>query len=304
MHLPRPAGTLAFLVAWLTPWRLAYRIRAAHSGLKFFVHYRDTIGRHIAKYGSHEPLLTKWLSDYLGAAPPGIVVDVGANIGWHALHAAQHRNVEAVVAFEPDPFNAWLLDRSLSANGVGKVIVNACAVGAQAGSARLFRYKSSNFGRHSVVVDHGYGFRTVPVTDLDSALGNLGFGDRPVAVIKIDVEGYEPAVVAGARRTLARTEAVVVEYSPDLSRAGGLSTDDLLARLHHAGFTPFALCSDGGTIRLNFNDLRGFVGTLDVIFARTDRWTPDVARAMKERHRGTRTLIDVAEQNSRIVTSP
>jgi FkbM family methyltransferase len=295
---------LAFLMAWLTPWRSAYRIRAAHSGLKFFVHRRDTIGRHIAKYGSHEPLLTKWLADYLGAAPPGIVVDVGANVGWHALHAAQYRNVEAVVAFEPDPFNAWLLDRNLSANGIGKVIVNACAVGAQAGSARLFRYKSSNLGRHSIVADHGYGYRTVPVTDLDSALSDLGFGDRPVVVIKIDVEGYEPAVIAGARRTLARTEAVVVEFSPGLSRAGGLSTDDLLTRLHHAGFTPFALRSDGGTIRLNLNDLRGFLGTLDVIWTRTDRWTPAVARAMKERDRGALTLNAVAEQNSQIVKAP
>ena len=51
------------------------------------MHYRDTIGRHIAKYGTHEPLVTRWLSDYLAAAKPGIAIDVGANLGWHAVHS-------------------------------------------------------------------------------------------------------------------------------------------------------------------------------------------------------------------------
>ena len=126
--MPRPLGTLAFVLAWFIPWRPAFGVRAGASNLTFYVHHRDTIGRHIAKYGSHEPLLTRWLSDYLATARPGIFVDVGANLGWHALHAAQHQTVAAVVAFEPDPFNAWLLDRNLSANGIDKVVV-ASAVG-------------------------------------------------------------------------------------------------------------------------------------------------------------------------------
>jgi hypothetical protein len=128
LALPRPVGTLRFLAAWLVPWRPAFRVRAPRSRLVFHVHHRDTIGRHIAKYGTHEPLVTRWIGGYLAGAPPGIVIDVGANLGWHALHAAQHRNVPTVVAFEPDPFNAWLLDRSLSDNGIEKVIVDTRAV--------------------------------------------------------------------------------------------------------------------------------------------------------------------------------
>ena len=81
LKLPRPLGTLAFVAAWFVPWRPAFRIHAAESGLAFFVHHRDTIGRHIAKYGTHEPLVTRWMADYLSAAGRGIVVDVGANLG-------------------------------------------------------------------------------------------------------------------------------------------------------------------------------------------------------------------------------
>ncbi len=300
--LPRPLGTLKFLLAWLTPWSPAFGIRAGRSNLTFFVHYRDAIGRHIAKYGTHEPLLTQWLDDYLNAATTGIVVDVGANVGWHTLHAAQHRNVEAVVAFEPDLFNACLLDRALSKNKIDKVIVNVCAVGAESGVGRLFRYRNSNFGRHTLVTDHGHGSRSVPVVDLDGALADLGFQDRPILVIKIDVEGYEPAVIAGAAKSITRAEAVIVEYSPDMSQAGGLSTEKLLALLTGAGLTPFALLSGGGTARLTPADLQGFKGSLDVIWFREDRATPRVTAAMKVHERGNLTLHEIAERNKRIVT--
>ena len=76
------------------------------------------------------------------------------------------------------------------------------------------------------------------MVDLDSALDALGLGERRVLVLKIDVEGYEPAVIEGAARTLARADAVVLEYSPDLGEGGGLSAgamvDRLVARRPHA----------------------------------------------------------------------
>ena len=114
---------------------------------------------------------------------------------------------ETVVAFEPDPFNAWLLDRNLTANGIENAIVSNAAVGARSGNIRLHRYKSSNYGRHSLLTDYGYGSCMVPIVDLDSALHQLGLADRPVSVLKMDVEGYEPALIAGAMKTLERTGA-------------------------------------------------------------------------------------------------
>jgi len=294
--MPRPLGTLAFLMAWLVPWRPSFGVRAGSTNLVFYVHHRDTIGRHIAKYGTHEPLLTRWLAEYLAAARPGLFVDVGANVGWHALHAAEHHAVEAVVAFEPDPFNAWLLDRNLSANKIDKVIVCPWAVGAKPGIVKLFRYKSSNFGRHSAAVDHGFGSRNVPLADLDSALAGMNLGGRTILALKIDVEGYEPAVIEGASQTLARTDVVITEYSPDLSRAGALSIDNMVMRLQDAGFTPFALRNNGGTVRIEINELGNLDGSIDVIWAKAD-----AVKAMNEKTRGTLTLYEIAEQNKRVV---
>ncbi len=269
-RLPNSAGTLAYVMAWLLPWRSVYRVRAQQSRLAFFVNRSDVIGRHIAKYGWHEPELTAWIGGRLAAAPTGLFIDVGANMGWHALHAAQQPSVEAVVAFEPDAFNAWLLDRNLTENRIEKVIVSACAVGARRGVARLNRYKAANFGRHSLITDHGYGSRTVPLVDLDGALDDLGFGARPVTILKIDVEGYEPAVIAGASRTLALAGVVILEYSPELSCAGSLSADDMVEHLIRSGLAPHRLQADGRLAPIEPDALKSLGGVTDLIWLRED----------------------------------
>ncbi len=268
IRLVRPVGTLFFLLAWLTPWRPAFRARAKQSKLSFFVNRRDIIGRHIAKYGTHEPLLTQWISERLATSARGIFVDVGANLGWYAVHAAKHDAVETVIAFEPDQFNASLLGRNLSLNGIDNVIVRTCAVGARRGSVRLHQYKGSNRGRHSVLADYGHGSQMVPMTDLDTELATLGLADRPILIMKIDVEGYEPEVVAGAKQALARAEVVVVEHSPGLSQAGGLSYEGMLDQLYASGLTPYRLGVDEWTKESPVGR-RPFEGQMDVIWIRT-----------------------------------
>jgi FkbM family methyltransferase len=295
--IPRFGGTLAFLMSWLVPWHPVFRVRSAQSNLGFFVHRRDAIGRHIAKYGTHEPLLTKWLSDYLAAAQPGLFVDVGANLGWHALHAARHDSTEMVVAFEPNAFNAQLLERNRSLNNITNIIIKASAVGAECGQARLRCYKNSNLGRHSIVADHGYESQIVPLVTLDQALIELGLDCRPVAALKIDVEGYEPAVIAGASQTLERTNAVIVEYSPGLSGASGLSSENMVTRLSNAGLIPFALRATGGISHVGIDELLAFKDQLDVIWIRADCAAAEGATIA----RGHGELVELAEANKTVV---
>jgi FkbM family methyltransferase len=295
--IPRFGGTLAFLMSWLIPWHPVFRVRSAQSNLGFFVHRRDAIGRHIAKYGTHEPLLTKWLSDYLNAAQPGLFVDVGANLGWHALHAARHDATEMVVAFEPDPFNAQLLERNRSLNDITNIVIKASAVGAESGQARLHCYKNSNLGRHSIVTDYGYKSQIVPLVTLDQALVELGLDRRAVTALKIDVEGYEPAVIAGASQTLERTNCVIVEYSPELSRASGLSSENMVARLSNAGLIPFVLRATGGMSHVGIDELVAFKGQLDVIWIRAEYAAAEDATIA----RGRGELVELAEANKMVV---
>jgi len=296
MSVARTVRMLAFVLAWLMPWRIA-RTSAVPSRLIFYVYRRDAIGRHIAKYGTHEPLLTRWLANYLKDAPRGLFVDVGANIGWHTLHAAQQRTIELVVAFEPDPLNASLLERNIRVNALTNVIVSACAVGARPGTIRLFRYKGSNFGRHSVLTDYGYGSHSVSAIDLDSALTQLQLERRPIAVLKIDVEGFEPAVIEGASEMLERTNIVILEYSPELSRAGKLNINGMFERLQNFGFTPFALLASGGVARIDIGELNELEGSIDLVWGK-----PNAVTSLDEQVRERVSLRDTAEQNKHVKT--
>lgn len=85
-------------------------------------------------------------------------------------------------------------------------------------------------------------------------------------MLKIDVEGYEPAVIAGATRALARTETVVVEYSPALSRGGGLSVERMLAQLDDAGFSPARLDRRGGIEALDMAAVKALDGVTDLVW--------------------------------------
>jgi FkbM family methyltransferase len=259
--------TLNFFAARALPFRDVFRTYADHSGFRFYVQPRDVIGRHIAKYGAHEPAITGWIDGLLSRAAPGIVVDVGANIGWHAIHAARHPSVNTVVAFEPDSFNAWLLERNLAINAIEKVVVLSAAVGNATGTARLNRYKGSNNGKHSLAVDHGVSSRMVPLTSIDASLAALHLQDQPIALIKIDVEGYEPAVIEGATEALQRTAAVLTEFSPELSRSGGLSLPVMVDRLIAAGFTAFVL-RDGQLVATPADALKRETDQIDVIWLR------------------------------------
>jgi FkbM family methyltransferase len=240
------AGSLKYLLARMNPFaEQAWAIHRA-SGLRFRVNLRDVVGRTILRRTAYEPGLTAWLLAGFEQGAGGLFVDVGANIGWFSLQAARSGKVTRVLAIEPDAGNHGLLQANIQRNRLGaRVDAVACAAGAEPGLARLHQYKASNRGRHSLLVQHGHGSSWVPVEPLDVLLERLGLGDAPIAAIKIDVEGYEPWVLVGAARALTRAEALLVELSPEMSRAGGLELSGMLDDIAKAGFVPDTWDRDG-----------------------------------------------------------
>ncbi len=265
----RPLHALAWaLQRGLFPNRMI-RARAKESGLLFYGHVRDYLTRHVAKYGTYETGLTTWIARHLESRiAPGIVVDIGANIGWHSFHASRFPNVTAVVACEPDAQNLRLLKQGIKANEVANIKVVPWAIGAKRSRARLHRYKPSNLGRHSLLVDHGFGAQSVPVLDLDTTLSRLGLDNEPIHLLKIDVEGYELEVIRGAAKSLKRTDMIVLEFSPDLMRPAGIPVGELISRLSQAGFTPFILRRNGKTRRTDSAQLSKIKKQIDVLWCR------------------------------------
>ena len=179
--------------------------------------------------------------------PGDLFIDVGAHWGIFTLQAAtRHRHAIKVLAIEPHPQNIEQLKGAVRLNDVqDDVEIVATAAGAKAGAAPLLI--NSTMG-HSL---YGHGLPpaardttqiTVPVVALDRLLAERpDLGERRT-FLKVDVEGFEPEVLAGARDLLesGRVAAVVWEYGRAM--LGGKRREKMLAmveQFHSRGFTLF-----------------------------------------------------------------
>jgi FkbM family methyltransferase len=156
----------------------------------------DHIFRSIAESGRfYEDSLLRNLARRL--RPHDVVIDAGANIGNHTVYFAAVAGCR-VVAFEPNPAAARLLRRNAELNGVAEqVTVYEKALSDATGLARFDNSAAlHNLGAVRVVADAAGEVETVTI---DGFLPSV----RP-RLIKIDTEGYESAVLRGARSIIRR----------------------------------------------------------------------------------------------------
>ena len=173
-------------------------VRGRH-GL-FVVNHNDLyIGRSLITYGEYSEPEVQLLCGILSQGD--VVVEVGANIGVITVPLATAVGTGGrVVAIEPDPANARLLEANLALNGLDQALIHRGACGSRKAEARLpviDRRAPGNFGGVSLLSDGAGEAVRVDLLDDLLAVGRL-------RLLKIDVEGMEGDVVAGARKTIER----------------------------------------------------------------------------------------------------
>lgn len=150
--------------------------------------------------------------------------DVGAHYGYFSLLLAHAVGTEGrVVAFEGSPHNARILRRNLALNRLTdrvEVVDSIVADGSQAtyalwparsGAATEWTL-SAEFAAREDVTPTVRKPLIVPATTLDEA-----FSDRALDLLKVDVEGAEALVLAGAARLLREARpSIVLEFHGDL----------------------------------------------------------------------------------------
>lgn len=152
-----------------------------------------------------------------------VIIDVGANLGLCTLPYALIARSGRVIAVEPGHRTAQDLRSSLEFNGLTNVEVMEVALGAEAGTATLIdpTWNASgafvSAGSSSVATVHEASpeveATTIQVTTLDQLVNDRSL--RRLDLLKIDVEGFESAVLAGGVRTLERFHPLsVIEFNP------------------------------------------------------------------------------------------
>ncbi|MCX7827376.1 MAG: FkbM family methyltransferase, partial [Verrucomicrobiae bacterium] len=106
---------------------------------KIYVRLNDFgVGLPIFLRRAYEPYVTTAICRFL--KPGCVFVDIGANIGYHTLMAAARVGAGgSVIAFEPNPANCALLQKSIAANGFGNIRVHPNAVADHEGDVGLTR---------------------------------------------------------------------------------------------------------------------------------------------------------------------
>jgi len=173
-------------------------------------------------------------------------LDVGANIGMWTLPAAKLVGPAGhVLAFEPAPRMAGALRKSAWANRFRQIRVFEVALSNRAGEADFsVEMENSGGSRLGHMPDdprRTFSGHRVKVTTLDDVVGAEGL--KAVALIKIDVEGFEAEVLQGATRTLTELRPALyfeIGHEPqekrriigDLLRGSGY---DLVGMVCHNG---------------------------------------------------------------------
>lgn len=202
----RRGRALALYVIWQLWERVVRRPWTIRLGdarrLRLYPH--SVVAAFVLYYRIHDYEHLSFLRTYL--RPDDLFVDVGANIGVYSLWASEIEGVD-ILAFEPSSAIYARTVENVELNRLGsRVQVLRKAVGAEVGQVWL---TTGLDAMNKVATGDAPGSEPVEQTTLDSALGS-----RAPALIKIDVEGGELAVLDGARATILRHRpALLIEVN-------------------------------------------------------------------------------------------
>lgn len=199
---------------------------------------------HIVNGSLYEPEVSLMLMRVLQEGDG--VIDVGANVGFFTVLAAQLvGKTGRVYAFEPEQENFSCLARNIALNQLSNVVTYQAAVGDRLGTVELF-INSDNDGGHALWNPGAHSFNqlsrervvtcVVEMVTLDSVLAGVSV---PIKVAKIDAEGYEQHVLHGALELITqhRVPFVLAEVNRLALQQSGGSERALFQLMRHLGYS-------------------------------------------------------------------
>ena len=248
-HFPLRAGKLFVwdrLVRPYIAWRQFEIPARAEFGARFDGVLPDLIHTYLLFFGVWEPVITAYIRSVL--RPGDTVIDIGANVGAHALLAAHLVGPTGQVhAIEASPSIFRRLQANLAANGVHNVTAYNFAASDRDGTVTVFLHDAWNAGGTTIMPGHAAEIpahaeavvKALPVPDIvpREAL-------RKARLVKIDVEGAEWLVLQGMRESLpemAPDVQLILEANAESLAALGMSIVDLLAFFREYDFEAFGI---------------------------------------------------------------
>jgi len=181
----------------------AIQILTTRSGQMLGLKGDTLVTRSLEVYGEYCPDEWRVLKQVI--RPGMTVVEVGANIGSHSVDMARACAPGPFYAFEPQPRIFQILCANLALNDIGNALAYPEGCGEAEGEAVVPRVNyagQGNFGGVALQApgEAGVSVRVRPLDSLELPACGL---------LKVDVEGFEPQVVRGARETIRRCRPII-----------------------------------------------------------------------------------------------
>lgn len=238
-------------------------ITTRRDGINWSLDLREGIDFAIFSLGRFERRTAAALAGLI--SPGDLVIDIGANIGAHTLALARAVGPKGrVVAFEPTDFAYTKLCANIALNPdiAPRIAAEQIMLLDDPDAVpppELFASwpLAGGTNRHAVHCGRAMTTRDAGATTLDAYLSRAGLG--PVRLIKLDVDGYECAVLRGALRTLETDRPqMIVELAPYVLEERGASLEELLGILRGAGYG-IAREDTGAPLPTNADKLRALL---------------------------------------------
>lgn len=146
----------------------------------------------------------EWVEELLATRAP-VVLDVGANAGLFTHMVWRLRPDVELVVFEPLPRMAKKITEWQKRTSARMTLHNVAASNFT-GTADFFVAGENDTSASLGAVSAAHHAIKVPVVALDSVVP-----DKPICLMKIDVEGFECQVLEGGRRTAANSRFIIAE---------------------------------------------------------------------------------------------
>lgn len=172
-----------------------------------------------ASFSDKEPETLEWIDGFISGS---VFWDIGANVGLYSCYAAKSRNCK-VIAFEPSVFNLELLARNIFLNNLTKnVVIMPLPISDKLEVSR-FSMTSLEWGGALSTFGKDYGWDGRKINDIFQyqTIGLCAdeadnFFQLPLPNhLKIDVDGIEHLILAGAINVISKVESVLIEVNDD-----------------------------------------------------------------------------------------
>jgi FkbM family methyltransferase len=197
------------LAAIFAPPNRMAQLRVCNNGIWFEGDISSYLDRETYLFGQYEEKQIDLFLSMVSRDRRRIILDIGANIGTHALTFSRH--FEKVHSFEPNAALWAQFERNVALNNKENIVLHKIGLGAVSEDKPFFSIDKNNFGlgTFSTVEQYDLPLQQVDVFRLengDEYMANLGVEN--VDAIKIDVQGLEPDVLSGLTDTLRKFRPV------------------------------------------------------------------------------------------------